>query len=218
VAFAPSGSGYRRRRSPVNRAVLAAAIIVVLAAAGVAAWSASRGPHHAATPQAVPRHSSVPSAAAAVVLKPVGASSVAGEDAPDVQNVIEASTATAWHSSYYIGSPHFGGLPKQGVGVVLDMGKAVRLSQVVVQFGTSCCAHAEIEIGNNADQAPDGFTVVATSDTAANSTTFNVTSNATGRYVLIWITYLPQRAGYQGQYQAQIYNVLVRGPAVTQSG
>ena len=35
------------------------------------------------------------------------------------------------------------------MGLILDMGKEVRLSQVMVQFGTICCTHAEIEIGNS---------------------------------------------------------------------
>ena len=45
-----------------------------------------------------------------------------------------------------------------------------------------------------------------------------MTSNATGRYVLIWLTYLPALTGSPNQYQAQIYNVVVRGSAAGQSG
>ena len=45
-----------------------------------------------------------------------------------------------------------------------------------------------------------------------------MTSNATGRYVLIWLTYLPPLTGSANQYQAQIYNVVVRGSAASQSG
>jgi hypothetical protein len=53
---------------------------------------------------------------------------------------------------------------------------------------------------------------------AAGSTTFDVTKRATGRYVLIWITNLPPLAGSQGEYEAMIYNVVVRGFATSQSG
>jgi hypothetical protein len=45
-----------------------------------------------------------------------------------------------------------------------------------------------------------------------------VTSKTTGRYVLIWITYLPPLAGAAGEYQAQIYDIVVHGSAVSQSG
>jgi hypothetical protein len=36
--------------------------------------------------------------------------------------------------------------------------------------------------------------------------------------VLIWITRLPPLTGSPGQYEAQIYNVVVHGSAVSQSG
>ena len=101
------------------------------------------------------------------------------------------------------------------------MGRAVRLSQVAVQFGTTCCDHVQIEIGNDSNpvaSALSTFTVLQSSDTARGNTTFNVTSNATGRYVLIWLTYLPPLTGSANQYQAQIYNVVVRGSAAGQSG
>ena len=45
-----------------------------------------------------------------------------------------------------------------------------------------------------------------------------MTSHATGRYVLIWITYLPRLAGSPNQYEAMIYNVVVHGSPVSQSG
>ena len=59
---------------------------------------------------------------------------------------------------------------------------------------------------------------MASSTTARGTTTFNVTSTATGRYVLIWITRLPPLSGYSDRYEAQIYNVVVRGSAASQSG
>ena len=62
------------------------------------------------------------------------------------------------------------------------------------------------------------FTELQSSVTAAGSTTFNVTKDATGRYVLIWITYLPPRAGDSSQYESLIYNVILHGSVVSQSG
>jgi hypothetical protein len=38
-----------------------------------------------------------------------------------------------------------------------------------------------------------------------------VTSAARGRYVMIWFTSLPPMAGSTNQYEAQVYNVVVRG-------
>ena len=135
-------------------------------------------------------------------------------------NAIDSNTSTFWHTDYYFGNPALGNL-KKGTGLILDMGKQVRLSQVVVQFGTSCCTHVEIEIGNNNNPVPSAlstFTAVASTSTATGVTTFNVSSSTTGRYVLIWITRLPPLAGAANQYQAQIYNVVVHGSAASQSG
>ena len=186
-------------------------------------------PVHRRSPLAIrrPSPSSAQSAAASVVLKPVSANSFdalgndgGNEDGGGAEYAIDNSPSSVWHTSYYDTSPALGNL-KKGTGLILDMGKKVRLSQVVVQFGTSCCAHVKIEIGNDNDPVPSTlstFTRVQGSNSAAGSTAFNVTENTTGRYVLIWITYLPPLAGSNDRYEAQIYNVVVKGSAVSQSG
>ncbi|MBV9206586.1 MAG: protein kinase family protein, partial [Actinobacteria bacterium] len=110
--------------STAARAVLSAVIVLVLAAAGVAAWSVSRSLHReGAAPPRLP--SSSPSAAAAVLLKPVSATSydtVGSDDPTEAPNAIDGSTSTAWHTSYYVGCPVFGGL-KKGAGLLIDMGR-----------------------------------------------------------------------------------------------
>jgi hypothetical protein len=205
-------------------------VVLVLVAVGVAVWSISRSLHHspAATPsQSSSSSSSSPSAAsAAVPLKPVSASvynpapNTSGDDDPgDTSAAIDGDTSTAWHTSFYL-SHLFGGL-KPGAGLLLDMGRPVRLSQVAIQFGTTCCTHVQIELGNTStvSQAALGtFTPVQTSTSAAGITTFNVTSKASGRYVLIWITDLPPLAGQSGHYETLIYNVTVRGFTAGQAG
>jgi flagellar basal body-associated protein FliL len=227
------GSGGRRpsgERSTATRALIGVVIVIVLAAIGVAAWSISRSLHHTAASPPARQQSTSPAAVAAgaaAVLKPAGANSFdalgddgGNENANDAQYAIDGSTSTAWHTDYYFGEPTFGNL-KKGTGLILDMGKPVRLSQVMVQFGSSCCTHVEIEIGNDDTPAPSAlntFTELQGSATAAGPTTFNVTKNATGRYVLIWITYLPPRVGNPSQYESLIYNVTLRGSVVSQSG
>ncbi len=215
-------------RSAAARAVISVVIVLVLAAVGVTVWSLSRSTHSSATPPPTRPRSSSPAAAASVLLKPVGATSFnplgspagSNEDSGETGNVLDGSASTFWHTSYYVGNPVFGGL-KKGTGLLLDMGRSVRLSQVQVQFGTSCCAHVQIEIGNT--NTPDAaglntFTALQSSAAGRGATTFSVTSGATGRYVLIWLTYLPPLNGSANQFQAQIYNVAVRGYAASQSG
>jgi hypothetical protein len=98
------------------------------------------------------------------------------------------------------------------------MGHAVRLSQVAVLFGSQCCTTAEIYLGNSnalSRTALNNFTKVGASATASGNHAYTVNSSATGRYVLIWITSLPPMQGNPGQYQALIYNIVVRGTAAT---
>jgi serine/threonine protein kinase len=213
-------------RSTAVRALVSVVIVLVLAAIGIAAWSISRSLHHSATPAPSRSHSSTPTTATAIPLRPVSASvfnpppGTSDDDDPaDAQNAIDGSTSTFWHTSYYL-SHLFGNL-KKGTGLVLDMGRPVRLSQVVVQFGSTCCTHVEIGLGNSNTATAETlgtFTAVKSSTTAQGSTTFDVTSQATGRYVLIWITDLPPLAGSPGKFETLIYNVTVHGFATGQSG
>jgi hypothetical protein len=216
---------YRRRypadeRSAVNRSLVGMVILLVLVAIGVGGWTLSHSLHHT-TPIAqntrAPQSTGQATSVASVLLKPVSASvfNLVGtpDDPGDAPNVISPGPGKSWHTQYYLTNPKFGGL-KSGVGLILDMGTSVRLSSVDVQFGTSCCTDAKIEIGNSsaATQANlSSFTSVASSTTAAGPTTFNVSSSATGRYVLIWITSLPPLTGQSNQYEAQVYDVTVHG-------
>ena len=219
------------RLSPPTRAILVVVIGVVLVAAGLVGWSLSHRGSHSGSPQASGQtssssSSSAPNTGASNVLRPVGANSFdplgssKDENGNEAQYAIDNNPSTFWHTDFYDNYPTFGNL-KTGTGLILDMGGPVRLSQVVVQFGTICCAHVEIEIGSeNAPAAStlSTFTPVQSSDNAVGSTTFAVTSHATGRYVLIWITYLPRLAGSSTRFEALIYNIVVHGSPVSQSG
>ncbi len=224
TAMRSHGGGNRRppgERSTAIRAVISVVVVLVLAAVGVAVWSFSRHPQHAASPN--PTGGAHPTGPAAVTsagpLTPVSANSFdqTGSDDPGgARYAIDGNPSTAWHTDYYFGSPTFGNL-KKGAGLILDMGKQVRLTQVVVQFGTNCCTHVELEIGDNpAPAALSTFTGLQNSTTAAGLTTFDVTSKTAGRYVLIWITDLPSAGN--SKYESFIYNVTVHGSAVSQSG
>ena len=113
-----------------------------------------------------------------MVLQPVGAS--AADNDSQAGAAIDGSASTSWSSQFYIGNPVFGGLRK-GTGLILDMGKQVRLGQVQVQFGSTCCAAVRMEIGNADDPSSEsGFTTVASASNAVGPTKFNVTSPTPG--------------------------------------
>src|SRR5262249_164274 len=126
---------------------------------------------------------------------------------------IDSNPSTSWNTQFYLNNPVFGGL-KTGTGLILDMGRPVRLSSVQVTFGPIPGADVQIKLGNNNTRAPgalSSFTTVASATGVGGTHTFTVHSQATGRYVLIWFTKLPpQSAGSSDRFGAKIFNVTVR--------
>ena len=226
------GTGYQQRyqaprRGGASRALLGVVMVLVISAvvatAVVIGTSLHKSSSHKAggTPSAKPSTTQTGSA----VLAPAGADTFNifgsdNEDAAQVQKAIDTgpgSLKTSWATDYYYGQPKFGGL-KSGTGLLLDMGRTVRLSQVDVLFGSNCCTTAEIYLGNSSAKsksALNSFKLVAPSAAASGNHSFSTSGNATGRYVLIWITSLPPKEGSANQFQALIYNVIVRGVAVS---
>ncbi|MGD0241866.1 MAG: hypothetical protein ABSB59_16280 [Streptosporangiaceae bacterium] len=124
---------------------------------------------------------------------------------------IDQSPVTSWQSQYYLGNPVFGGL-KAGSGLIVDMGREVRLTSVTVTFGSAPGADVSIKVGNDgapAVSALASFTTMATAEGIGGQHTFKATRAVQGRYVLIWFTRLPPVS--PGKYQAQIFNITVRG-------
>ena len=187
--------------------------------------------------------SSHPATAAGNVLKPVNDSTFniygdpAGntEDPTTAMNAIDGSATTGWATAYYLGSPKFGGL-KPGTGLLINMGQQVRLSQVKLLFGPGATT-AGIYLGNSgpssatSSSALSSFKLVSPLVSGTGSHAFNVSSadaNVTGQYVLIWLTSLPKMvnppasavAQAKGQqiYQGLIYDVVLRGTAVSAAG
>jgi hypothetical protein len=215
------------RRGGVSRAAVIVVIVLVLGAVAGTAWVLSSGLHKSGSGQAgggTPRTKPTIAPAVSTVLTPVSDSTfnIFGSDDENGANAsraIDKDPTTFWATDTYKTFPNFGNL-KTGTGLLLDMGRSVRLSQVEVLFGSQCCTTAEIYIGNS--NAPsktalhDNFTKVAPAAITHGDHVYTINSQATGRYVLIWlIDNLPSVPGSSGQYQAQIYNIAVRGTAVS---
>jgi serine/threonine protein kinase len=225
-----------RRRGGGNRVMLTVVIVVVVAVIAVAVWLVGfRKPGTPTTGSSTQPPTSTSAPAAGAVLTPVSDSTfnIYGTPPGNTENptaapyAIDSSLSTYWSTSYYLNNPHFGGYPKPGTGLLIDMGKEVRLSQVEVLFGSDGSTTAQIYLGNSAAisrSALKDFTLVSPSASATGDHKFPVSSQATGRYVLIWITSLPQlpkapagAPAAHAYYEAQIYNVVVSGSAVSGS-
>jgi serine/threonine protein kinase len=220
----PSGNGAglparrgRGRAAPGQRAVTTSAvvgiiIVLVLVGIGVGGWLLS---HRNSGPKPSPTQSHQtrpPRRVAAIQLKPVSATSA--DDPQAAPLAIDSSASTFWHTSYYLDSPYFGNL-KKGTGLVLDMGKPVKISQVRVKFGSTPGANVQIKVDNSAlppDPAAAGpLPTVAQANGIGGSYTFTMNKPVRGRYVVIWLTKLPPLTGTGNRYQANIYDVTIRG-------
>ena len=96
----------------------------------------------------------------------------------------DGNTSTSWYTQRYYSSA-FGGL-KQGLGLVVDAGKPVKLGSLTVQTPTPGFV-AQIRAGSSANGP---FSSDSAPRTVGSSTTFALTG-ATAQYSVVWITRLP---------------------------
>jgi putative peptidoglycan lipid II flippase len=250
--FPASGGGYRGgqyepapyqgpERRGTSRVLIAVVVVILLIVIAGIVWAVglhksppataggSTGTSHSKTGHSVTAQAAVLTPAGVTTFNPLSKTTPGNtEDASTAANAI-ADNGSAWATSDYFGSPVFGGL-KTGVGLLIDMGKAVKLSQVEVTFGPGV-TKAEIYLGNSgpslakSSNALSSFQLVSGLASATGKHTFQVSSNATGRYVLNWLTSLPRalnppaavvaQANGQKIYEGLLSDVVVRGTAVS---
>jgi hypothetical protein len=229
-------AAYPGRKRGGGRVLLSVVVALILAIIAVTVWAVGfRHPGHpAATASGSPAPSTSSAAATGAILKPVkdstynplGTTPGNTEHPSNVGAAIDSSTSTAWTTSFYYDYPAFGNI-KKGTGLLVDMGRKVSLSQVEVQFSAKGSTTAQIYLGNTdtiSQSALKSFTLVSPSATASGDHKYPVSSRATGRYVLIWLTSVPQidqqpvgaEAGHS-YFEGSIYNVVVRGSAASGS-
>ena len=128
------------------------------------------------------------------------------EESPDqVPNVLDGDPATAWTTSTY--KQNFGptGL-KTGVGLVIDLGAAKGVRQVVVSTeggATSLAAY----VTTTAPTGIAGLTPVGTTS-GTGDLTISVDEAVSGRFVTVWLTLLPT---VDGGFRGAVAEVQVLG-------
>jgi hypothetical protein len=119
-----------------------------------------------------------------IVVTGVGAYDPEGdqsENGGDARLATDGNGTTAWKSEHYRTT-----FRKSGVGLVLDAGRPVKATRVVVTSETPGFA-AQVQVG----ASPRGpFTAASVSKTTAARTTY-VLKPRRGRYLMIWITSMP---------------------------
>jgi len=190
----------------------------VLALAGIAAFAlwprGGSAVNH-------PRSSSTP-LASATVLPPAGATGFDPLTSPSADpgnentlhagNAIDDSLRTSWTSQWYKTADF--GLLKTGSGLLIDMGEQVKFATVTVTFNSQPGASVKLLVGNSAERSAqnlDSMTPVASAQNPIGPVTFHIKDQPAGRYLVIWYTKLPPLQGSTGKYEAEIFNVTVRG-------
>ncbi|MDR2985752.1 MAG: hypothetical protein LBV34_13025, partial [Nocardiopsaceae bacterium] len=216
----PGGSGFLTTRAA--KAVFAG--VAVLAVVGVAAfmlWPTG------AAPKGHPRPNRSTPLTSVTQLTPAGAqgfdplTSVAldpgNEKTQDAKYAIDGSMSTSW-TSQWSQTAAFGNL-KAGSGLMIDMGHKVRFSSVTVTFNSEPGAEVELKVGDSSDRSKqnlDNMTTVASATNPMGKHPFQFTSQVTGRYLVIWFTKLPPMPDSSGRYEAQVFNVTIRGTSSSQ--
>jgi hypothetical protein len=172
----------RRTRAPRNHWPLAlAAVGAVLLAAAIVGIVLTTG-HHGGT-----KTPSTPKVGGAVPLKGVAAYDPFGDGSehPErVQYATDNDGATYWETQHYLD------FTKPGVGLVLDAGRSVKLSQLAVATATpSFQAQVKVSDSPNGGFVPDS----AWQSIGSTSATIPLQGKS-GRYYLLWIK-LPSSGG-----------------------
>ncbi len=113
------------------------------------------------------------------------------ENPGTVHLAIDGDVSTSWSTQKY-GTPDFDG-DKAGVGLVLDLGKAVPVTAVEAESDSSGWS-AEVYVADTAGALLDDWgQPVATGTDLPASVRLALPQPKTGRFVLLWITRLPER-------------------------
>ncbi|MEU9520274.1 protein kinase family protein [Streptomyces sp. NPDC048224] len=127
-----------------------------------------------------------------------------GSEYPEnVGKAYDGDPGTYWQTSHYA-SADFGRL-KQGVGLVVDLGKVQQVGKVTVTFGGD--TSVELRSGGASGSEPqsfEGYTKVA----GGNGTTVELKPDKElrTRYLLVWLTELPLT---EGQFRGRVADIKV---------
>ncbi len=210
------------RRGNVGKVAALTLAVIVAVVGATAAVYLLRKPHHGAAAG----HGSTPSGSPSSRVVTLMPQSASGFDPLNPSDSADENTAQAhyvlsgtgggWSTQDYT-TPKFGGL-KAGVGLILDMGKPVKITKVQVRFGTAPGAIVQLRVGGSdlrsATTLNSMQTVVPATIVSGGRTTFTVTHPVTGQYLLIWFTRLPRDPSSfnpRYPYAAHVYTVSVQG-------
>jgi hypothetical protein len=117
------------------------------------------------------------------------------ENGDKVRNAVDGFPDTTWPTSRYK-SATFGGL-KDGVGLLLDLGRVTAVHTVQVGF-SAAGAQVELRVSDTPPADATALRTVAAAHDGKQVATLRPAPGTRGRYLLVWIVTLPQEGdGYR---------------------
>lgn len=198
---------------------LIAAMGLLLLATGITSAVILNQRNGAAPPEQSPSSGQPGTPADAGPLQLVGAKAFDPQgDPPNDENngaaklAIDGDPKTRWTTVRYLGNPKLGGL-KRGVGLIVDLGKPVPVSQVNLQLsgkGTNLQIRVPKTDPATVTKPPmksdSQWRTVGAQSNAGNSASIKLEAPETTRFVLVYLTSLPK---VDGGYRGGIYEVEV---------
>jgi len=186
---------------------------VLFASGATAAGVATAGPQPSETTAPIPKQIPLGPDQVRIVDPPRGTRS----ELRDAAYVVDGREDTEWDTEHYRGYPEFGRV-KPGMGILIDLREPRQVSSVRVQFSTAG-ATAELRYGDkDPGNTSAGDELIHQSykpisgplQAQATQAFVGFEPDVKYRYLLVWITELPQ--GSDGRYHIGVQEIIVEGP------
>ncbi|HSE54804.1 MAG TPA: protein kinase family protein [Nocardioidaceae bacterium] len=191
----------------------AVAVIVLLVLAVIFAFNLGRGSGGSPSdePSAGGETSGAPSGPVSLAgvsdLDPPPAGN--GEENPEQAGLaIDGDPSTAWQTMEYYGNPKFG-LLKDGVGLVVDLGRQQEVSsaQVTVQGSPTSLEILAAPDGSGQPTSVDNLRRVASANGVGGKANLDFGRPVRTQYLVVWLTSLPPA---EGAYRGRVAEIVVR--------
>jgi hypothetical protein len=132
-----------------------------------------------------------------------------GEENPELAGLaVDGDPGTAWQTMEYYGNPQFG-LLKDGVGLVVDLGREQEVSsaQVTVQGSPTNLEILAAPEGSTEPTSVDNLRRVASATGVGGRKDLAFGKPVTTQYLVVWLTSLPPDSG---AYRGRVAEIVVR--------